>query len=259
MSRTYEALRKAEGSRLLAANGANGHGRESARDGRTTSRDAGSVGIDRHDPAHLEYEKIRVWLRHPSKTGARLQAVMIVSCHSGTGSTTTTALLATTLAEGKRSRVLIIDSNFRTPGMNLLFQVKNDSGLSDITTEGLPCEAQIQATDRKNLFVLSAGLSASPLDVFDGDAIEQLVDDMKRRFDYVLFDAAPALDFPDAYALAAKVDGIILVAEPERTLIEEAQRTKRDLERAGGRILGVVLNRHKDFLPAAIRRSVGAW
>ncbi|MGH7805205.1 MAG: CpsD/CapB family tyrosine-protein kinase [Candidatus Binatia bacterium] len=255
MSRTYEALMKAERSRArdVGTNGANGNGHANGVGQR------GRVGVDRHDPAHLEYEKIRVWLRHPSTNGDRLQTVMIVSCHSGTGSTTTAALLGTTLAEGKHSRVLIIDSNFRTPGMNLLFQVQNDSGLSDITTDGLPFEAEIQATDRKNLFVLSAGMNASPLDVFDGEAIEQLINELRSRFDYILFDAAPTVDFPDAYALAAKVDGIILVAEPEHTLIEEAQRTKRDLERAGGRILGVVLNRHKDFLPASVRRSVGAW
>ena len=248
MSRTYEALQKAEEGRLRARSAPHGNG----------NGNGARVGVDRRDPAHLEYEKIRVWLRHPSTNGDRLQTVMIVAGHSGSGSTTTAALLGTTLAEGKRSRVLIIDSNFRTPGLNLLFKVQNESGLSDITTEGLPFEAQIQSTDRKNLFVLSAGASASPLDVFDGEVIEQLIDEMKRRFDFILFDAAPALDFPDAYALAAKVDGIILVAEPERTLIEEAQRVKRDLERAGGRVLGVVMNRHQDFLPMPVRRWIGA-
>lgn len=264
MSRTYEALMKAERSRAAgvtaidAAAAMHGRGKGlgfTARPNGDGSRQG--VGVDRRDPAHLEYEKIRVWLRNPAANGDRMQSVMVVSCHSGTGSTTTTALLGTTLAEGKHSRVLVIDSNFRTPGMNLLFRVKDDSGLSDVTTEGLPIDAEIQATDRENLFVLSAGTSACPLDVFDGEAIEQLIHEMKARFDYVLFDAAPALDFPDAYALAAKVDGIILVVEPERTLIEEAQRARRDLERAGGRILGVVLNRHRDVLPGVVRRSVG--
>ena len=245
MSRTYEALQKAERSRLRA------------RPDVEESPGTNGNGAGRGRPGQLEYEKIRVWLRHPAANGDRVQAVMIVSCHSGSGSTTTAALLGTTLAEGKHSQVLIIDSNFRTPGLNLLFKVQNEQGLSQITTEGLPFEAQIQPTDRKNLFVLSAGMNPSPLDVFDGEAMEHFVEEMKRRFDFILFDAAPALDFPDAYALAARVDGIILVAEPERTLIQEAQQMKRDLERAGGRILGVVMNRHQDFLPLAVRRRIG--
>jgi protein-tyrosine kinase len=249
MSRTYEALRKAEKDRLPVPPNGNGNGHGNG---------GGNGSAPRRDPAHLEYEKIRVWLRHPSTNGNRVQTVMIVACHPGSGATTTTALLGSTLAEGKHSRVLIIDSNFRTPGMNLLFKVQNNPGLSEIATEGLPFDAQIQPTDRQNLFALSSGASSSPLDVFDSEAIDRLLAEMKLRFDFILFDAAPALNFPDSYALAAKVDGIILVVEAEGTLIEEAQRTKRDLERAGGRILGIVLNRQQDFLPSAVRRWIGA-
>ena len=209
-------------------------------------------------PSRLEYEKIRVWLTNPSQ-GKRLQTVMVVSPHSGTGSTTTAALLASTLAEGKNTRVLIVDSNLRTPGLNLIFETRSSNGIGAAIAEELGIDAEIHATDRKNLFVLTTTESAAhPLDAFDGEALDDMLDALKKRFEFIVFDAAPALDFPDAYAVAAKVDGIILVTEAEKTLIDDAQRAKRDLERAGGRLLGVVLNRHTDYMPSFLQRFFGS-
>jgi capsular exopolysaccharide synthesis family protein len=179
---------------------------------------------------------------------------MVVAPHSGTGNTTTAALLAETLANVKKRRVLIIDSNFRTPSLNMVFQVKNDGGFIEAASDGLPFETHIQATNRPNLFVLTSGqLSISFAEVLEGDVIDQLIANLKEKFDFIIFDAAPVVEFPDAFALASKVDSIILVAQSEKTSIEDAQRAKLNLEQAGGRILGVVLNRQRDYTPSFLR------
>jgi Mrp family chromosome partitioning ATPase len=158
---------------------------------------------------------------------------MVVAPHSGTGNTTTAALLAETLANVKKRRVLIIDSNFRTPSLNMVFQVKNDGGFIEAASDGL--------------------LSISFAEVLEGDVIDQLIANLKEKFDFIIFDAAPVVEFPDAFALASKVDSIILVAQSEKTSIEDAQRAKLNLEQAGGRILGVVLNRQRDYTPSFLR------
>jgi protein-tyrosine kinase len=205
-------------------------------------------------PSRVQYEKLRVWLTNPASRGQRLQTVMVVGCRSGNGSTTTAALLAATLAEGKKKRVLIIDGNFRTPSLNLVFDVKNNGGFTEVVSAGMPFEAHIQPTNRENLFVLTSGqISFSPTEVFEGEAIDQLVSWLKEKFEFIIFDSAPACEFPDCYALAPKVDSIILVTQAEETSIQDAQRAKWNLEQAGGRILGVVLNREKDYTPAFLR------
>ena len=180
---------------------------------------------------------------------------MVVAPRSGTGNTTTAALLAETLANVKKRRVLIIDSNFRTPALNMVFQVKNDGGFIEVASDDFPCEAHIQATNRPNLFVLTSGqISISPAEVFEGDAIDRLITKLKEKFDFIVFDAAPVMEFPDSFALASKVDSVILVARSENTSIEDAQRAKLSIEQAGGRILGVVLNRQKDYTPSFLKR-----
>jgi capsular exopolysaccharide synthesis family protein len=180
---------------------------------------------------------------------------MVVACRTGTGCTTTAALLGATLAEGKGSRVLIIDGNFRTPSMNMVFQLKNNGGFSDIITQGLPFEASIQPTNRKNLFVLTTGqISMVPAELFEGETIDKLLSTLSKQFDFIIFDSAPLLEYPDSYALAPKVDCVILVVGAEKTSIEDARRAKRDLERAGGQTLGVVLNRKRDYRPPFIKK-----
>ena len=248
MSRTYQALQKAEADkpqRLIPPEA------EPATDGQTINKLAfnnGAVG-------RVEYQKLRVWLTNPAGREQPLQTVMVVSCRAGTGSTTTATLLARTLAEGKNFRVLIIDGNFRTSSLNRTFKVKNNGGFTEIVSAGAPFEAHIQPTDRKNLFVLTTGqISLLPAEVFEGKAIEILLAELKQKFDFIIFDAAPVVEFPDSYALAPKVDGIILVVEAEKTSIEDAQRAKRNIEQAGGRLLGVVLNRRKNYIPSFLRK-----
>jgi protein-tyrosine kinase len=248
MSRTYQALQKAEATKQQGPRSLDSGDLHNG--GNPTPLYTGN-GLTNH----VEYQKIRVWLTNPSYRGQRLQTVMIVSCRAGTGSTTTASLLARTLAEGKNFRVLIIDGNFRTSSLNRAFKVKNNGGFTEIISAGAPFEAHIQPTDRQNLFVLTTGqISLLPSEIFEGEAIDLLLAELRKKFDFIIFDAAPVIEFPDSYALAPKVDGIIMVVEAEKTSIEDAQRAKRNLEQAGGRLLGVVLNRKRNYLPGFLQR-----
>jgi protein-tyrosine kinase len=127
--------------------------------------------------------------------------------------------------------------------------------LTDVAADPVPLDAHVQPTTQENLFVLTCGhLVTSPVEVFESELIDQLLSQLKERFDFIIFDAAPIVQFPDAVALAPKVDSIILVAQSESTSIEDARRAKLSLEQAGGRILGVVLNRQRDYTPAFLKR-----
>lgn len=248
MSKTYAALKRAD----VDKSGLNGFARNN---GHASARNHWDNGV----PNRLEYEKIRVWMTHPAGLDQRVYSAMVVGCQSGTGTTTTAALLAATLAEAKKSRVLIIDSNFRTPSLNSVFRVKDNGGFSQVVSEGLPFEAHTHPTNRQNLFVLSSGQSPIvPAELFEEDSLEKFLCQLKPHFEFIIFDAAPLLEFPDAYALAPKVDGVIMVIEAEKTSIEDAQKVKRHLEQVGARILGVVLNRQKDYTPAFLRQFFSA-
>ena len=255
MGKTYEALKKAEAEQQKSHKPPLelGVALSEARSPDVQWDDMGSHTL-------TEYQKIRVWLNQPATAARRrVQTVLVVGCYSGQGSTTTASLLAATLAEGHKSRVLIIDGNFRTPSLNMVFKVKNNGGFTASVSSGEPFETCIQATDRPNLFVLTSGkVSNVSVEVYEGRPIDELIAHFKLQFDFIVFDGAPLLEFPDSYALAPKVDCVILVVEAERTTIEAAQEAKRNLEQTGANILGVVMNRQKTVVPALVRKFLGA-
>jgi Mrp family chromosome partitioning ATPase len=65
---------------------------------------------------------------------------------------------------------------------------------------------------------------------------------LKRRFDYVVFDAAPILPVTDSVALAAQLDGVVLLARFEQTRRCDLLRSLDHLKSVQARVLGTLLN-----------------
>lgn len=242
MSRTYEALKRAA---TLADRAA------------PPVIDEAEIGIQRvlHGAEQVEFQRIRVWLTGSAARGRPLKTVMVAGCHSGTGATTTAASLAATLADGKKLNTVVVDVNFRTPKLGRVFNVRSSEGLFDVIEDGLPLESGLQVTDWRNLSVLPTGrLSRHPAVVFEGAGGDRFIEELRARFDFVIFDGAPLLDFPDGYALVPRMDGVILVVQAERTSVADAARAQRNIEEAGGRLLGVIINRQRDYVPALVKK-----
>ena len=72
---------------------------------------------------------------------------------------------------------------------------------------------------------------------------------MKLQADWVLFDSPPINVYNDASALAAKMDGVVMVVQAENTRWEVAQSAKKKIKNAKVSLLGVILNRRKMHIP----------
>ena len=57
-------------------------------------------------------------------------------------------------------------------------------------------------------------------------------------------------DYSESSFLAEKMDGVILVVEAERTKTEVVRKIRKDLESTGVNILGVVLNKKRNYIPS---------
>ena len=79
---------------------------------------------------------------------------------------------------------------------------------------------------------------------------------LRHSFDYVIFDSAPIVGYPETQTLCSKVDGVIMVITYNKTRSHAAIRTKKELEDAGANILGVVINRRKYYIPDWIYRRL---
>ena len=74
-------------------------------------------------------------------------------------------------------------------------------------------------------------------------AMRQLITELVERFKHVVIDSPPLLMVTDATILSTMVDGTVLVAESGVTSPGALARCHRILDVAGGKVLGVVINK----------------
>lgn len=179
-----------------------------------------------------------------SSAPAPPQAVLFTSSQPREGKTTTCLNLALSLAQLNK-RVLVIDADLRRGQMHKLLGLHVNKGLSDFLTGGVGLEeVLVQAEELPNLSVLPAGARPpSPADLLSSPTMEELVRNLRRRFEYILIDSPPLLLVTDPTVLSKFADGVILVTASQMTARKSVARVQRILETAGGRFLGAVVNR----------------
>jgi len=79
---------------------------------------------------------------------------------------------------------------------------------------------------------------------------------MRERFDFTLLDAPPLTLDPESASLARWTDGVILVVYAGRTRWEVVEQAKVQLQLAGAKLLGVVLNRRRFAIPQWLYNSL---
>jgi len=267
MSKIYEALQKAQEERdgvpPLESERTPRRSWFRGRKGQTNGHRAyapGALRIDFDLAPDVEeaYQRLGTNLLTPtSKDPAALRDLMVVASLHGEGTTTTAALYASTLAKRKKLDVLLIEANLRTPALEQVFPIRRNGGFAELIAGTQDIDTVVQQTPQPNLFVMTSGhYETSPSHVLEASAMSDVLARLHERFQFVVFDSAPVNVYTDAQILGARVDATVFVIEADRTRIDEVQRAKRQLERAGAKMLGVLLNRRKNYLPSFLEGMI---
>ena len=173
------------------------------------------------------------------------QVLLITSSQPSEGKTSTTLNLAITMAQ-RGSRVLLVDSDLRRPGLAKALGLRNKNGLAEILTGACEFDETLLQTVEgvDSLFLLPAGpYPPNPAELLCSMKMENLIKRLRERFDHVVLDSPPVLPITDATILSSMVDGVIMVVECESTTRAALSRACRVIEHSGGKILGTVLNK----------------
>jgi capsular exopolysaccharide synthesis family protein len=213
-----------------------------SRNGRTSPSTAPAPLVmlsDPHAPAAEAYRSLATNLQF-SSLDQPVRTVVVTSAAPGEGKSTTVANLAIALAEGGR-RVIVVDADLRRPGLHALFGASNREGLTSALIGDQP-QLPLQDTAVPGVRILASGpLPPNPLEVLGSRRLDQVLALARSQADFVLVDTAPAAALADAWVLAPRLDGVLLVVSAGRTRRDLARRAKEQLERVNARILGVVL------------------
>jgi len=198
------------------------------------------------DPYSMEADKfrtLRVYLRSLAKTSG-IQTLMITSARMGEGKSVTSLNLAASLAERGESRVILVETDLRSPTVAKRLGLESWPGLSQCLLDGLDPLSCIRYVTELGLYVLIAGETCShPLQLLNSDRFSAVMQRLRHVSDWVILDSPPVIPVPDVLAIRANVDGCFWVVRANltsRTMVDDAmQKVGRE------RILGIILNEAK--------------
>lgn len=248
MGKTYEALEQAEKEYQASREAPMAEPSPSGRP-KPPKRASDHTATERYQDL-----KTKILTRYPEGS---IKTIMFVGTAHGDGASTTAINFATTLAQDCKLNVLLVDVNLRTPSLQEVFKIDKAPGLSDLLTNSGQMASHVRKVGPGNLYVLPCGGDHSgPVSLFESSRFEQFLKKMRKRFHYVILDAPPVPAFSESRVLLAHVDGAVLVVESGKTRRQVALRVKKELEAAGGKILGVVLNKKRYYIPGWIYRRL---
>jgi succinoglycan biosynthesis transport protein ExoP len=192
-------------------------------------------------PSAEAYQTLRTALLL-SRGSTHPRVLLVTSAAAREGKTTTAVNAALALASCGAT-VLLIDGDLRLPRCHEALRTAGLPGLTEYLS-GRIVSHPIQSTANRNLsFIAAGGAVANPTELLTSWRLSVLLRAMRKQFDYVVIDSPPVLAVSDGLLLANAVDGVLLVAESQRSAADRVQLAVRRLNQAGARVLGAVLNR----------------
>jgi protein-tyrosine kinase len=206
---------------------------------------------------HYEILKAKLWSRYAEN---ERKVMLFMGATPGTGASTTASSFAATLARDPQSKVLFINGNLRPSKKDQNKSLTNGHADPNVALAGLlTAESTVMssALGTGNMCVLpNKTKCALPLSLFQSEAFDQFLQTVRERFDHVIIDAPPMQGFPESIVLSRKADGVILVVDAGRTKRRAGLWAKQQIVEAGGKILGVVLNKRKFYIPNWLYRYI---
>lgn len=185
------------------------------------------------------------------------KSLVVIGGMPGSGSTSVMCNMGLAWAASDK-KVLLIDANFRRPGMHRVFALRETPGLADVLS-GASIDEAIQHTSDSRLDVLSAGSREKRVfEMFSSERFGLLLAELKARYDLVLIDVAPALVASDGLSIANRTDASCLVVRAMGEKRGLVGRLRNDLSDAKSEFLGVVVNAVKPSAGGYIRGNMRA-
>ncbi|NJK33615.1 MAG: polysaccharide biosynthesis tyrosine autokinase [Oscillatoriales cyanobacterium SM2_2_1] len=169
------------------------------------------------------------------------QVIMVTSSIAGEGKSTLAANLATALGQ-MGNRVLLIDGDMRRSRQHKIWGCSNGSGLSHILVKQSNFNAAHHLITA-NLHLLTAGSPPpNPALLLNSQSLEDLVRELRQRYDSIIIDAPPLTIGADALLLGNLADGTLFTLRPKVSDRSSFGFARQLLEQNHQEVLGLVIN-----------------
>ncbi|MFC1658652.1 GumC family protein [Candidatus Omnitrophota bacterium] len=207
-------------------------------------------------PAAESFRNIRTNL----KLGPSKKTMLVTSSSPREGKTTILCNLGLVIAQAG-AKTLLVSSDLRRPALAKTFGIKREPGLTEVLAGTVSLEEALnnvadiivgemqledvisKPTGIDNIWILPSGaLPFNPTEILESREFTSLIDELKQKFDFIIFDSPPILPVTDASLLAPKLDCVAIIYEIGRTSRDALLRSKLQLDSVGGKLSGIILN-----------------
>jgi cellulose biosynthesis protein BcsQ len=174
----------------------------------------------------------------------RARVVVFAGVETGVGCTWLTAHLAQVLSSYTSGSIGLVDAGTAAGAGQFIGPGEDDSK-----------DAGIAGQEAGTLWLVSAQ-EDSDGNLATRAVAEKRILELRKWFEYVLIDAPPVAYGSAALPLAAAADGAVLIVKAGETRREAVEGAIQQLEAAGGKLLGTVLNQQESRIPEAIYKRL---
>ncbi len=189
----------------------------------------------------------------------KIKTIAVTGSYPHEGSTTVLLNLSICLAQAGM-KTLLVGADLNSPDISERFSIDEGAGLTDILLGASPWEETVKTvTDiiiggmTLDLAMLTPGLDKlniitrgtlpnKPGELLGTKRFSEFIGAIRDAYDIIIIDSPAVLSSADAAALAAQVDGLIVVYNPAQVSDRALKRTCAQLGRMSCNIMGIVLN-----------------
>jgi capsular exopolysaccharide synthesis family protein len=196
------------------------------------------------DPSNLASEAYRILRTNLfyAAVDSPPKVIVLTAPGSGEGKTNVCANLGVVLAQANK-KVLILDCDWRKPTMHKVFELRNISGIVNVLAGERRLE-EVWQEPLSGLKMISAGPPPpDPTGLLESRSFAEVLDQVRREFDYVLIDTPPVKTFSDPLILSRRADGVLLVLDAQHTRKQAVRQAIHKLRNVDANIIGTIMNR----------------
>ncbi len=177
------------------------------------------------------------------------KVIQVESSVQGECKTTVTCNLAVSLGLTDK-KVVVVDLDFHRPRAHRTLNVERENGIAEYMLDTLTKEQIIKKTEFKNVDIITRGAEIyNAALVFVSEKFKDLINELRKQYDYVLLDCPPVLQVSDYIHISKFSDGVLFLVAYASTTKAQVATAIKELRNNGANILGTAFtmyDRKKD-------------
>ncbi len=174
------------------------------------------------------------------------KTLMLTSSVSGEGKTFCSVNIATVFALSEK-KTIIVGLDLRKPKIFDDFKVKNDLGVVNYLIGQKSLDEVIHTTKIPYLDVLTSGpIPPNPSELIMGESMTEMMDELKKRYDYIILDTPPVGLVTDAVELSQFADVTLYITRQNFTKKEMINLLNNRVKRDELTNVSIVLNGYQN-------------